>query len=43
MPCNYFCKMNLGSKVIGLISALEVVGVSYYLIPRIGIFGAALA
>ncbi|WP_016731924.1 oligosaccharide flippase family protein [Saccharolobus islandicus] len=29
--------------IIGVISALEVVGLSYYLIPRIGIFGAAIA
>ncbi|QIW24509.1 polysaccharide biosynthesis protein [Sulfolobus sp. S-194] len=29
--------------IIGLISALEVVGVSYYLIPRMGILGAAIA
>nr|WP_029368616.1 oligosaccharide flippase family protein [Sulfolobus islandicus] len=29
--------------IIGVISALEVVGLSYYLIPRKGIFGAAIA
>jgi len=29
--------------IIGIISASEVVGVSYYLIPRIGIYGAAIA
>ncbi|WP_016730737.1 oligosaccharide flippase family protein [Saccharolobus islandicus] len=29
--------------IVGVISALEVVGLSYYLIPRIGIFGAAIA
>ena len=29
--------------IIGIISAAEVVGVSYYLIPRIGIYGAAIA
>jgi len=28
--------------IIGIISASEVVGVSYYLIPRIGIYGAAI-
>ncbi|WP_432518123.1 oligosaccharide flippase family protein [Saccharolobus islandicus] len=29
--------------IIGIISAAEVVGVSYFLIPRIGIYGAAIA
>jgi O-antigen/teichoic acid export membrane protein len=29
--------------IIGIISAAEVVGLSYYLIPRIGIYGAAIA
>ncbi|MQL56472.1 polysaccharide biosynthesis C-terminal domain-containing protein [Acidianus ambivalens] len=29
--------------IIGIISASEVVGVSYYLIPKIGIYGAAIA
>jgi len=29
--------------IIGIISASEVVGVSYYLIPRVGIYGAAIA